>query len=128
MRTKHILLVEDDHDVRLLMQHVLIEAGYTVDAVGTVQAGQTHITQEKYDLVLVDGLLPDGTGLTVADDARCRAIPAIVVTAYAFTLPPSDLARYELLLKPARPHELLQAVQRSLDWSDSTLGRCWDRG
>jgi CheY-like chemotaxis protein len=67
--------------------------------------------------VLADGVLPDGTGMEVADDAHRRGIPAIIVTAYAFRFSWRELAGYELLLKPVRPDELVQAVERALSAS-----------
>jgi len=109
-----ILLVEDDPHVRVLMEHVLLAERYEVDATGTVAAAQTLLGRSDYDLVLADGVLPDGTGIDVAEEARRRGIPAIIVTAYAFRLPREQLARFELLLKPVRPAELLQAIERAL--------------
>jgi hypothetical protein len=61
----------------------------------------------------VDGVLPDGTGLAVAEDAEWRGIPTIVVTGYGFRFPKRDLAGYPVLLKPARPAELLEAVEQT---------------
>lgn len=109
-----ILLVEDDADVRVLMEHVLIGERYEVDPTATVAAALTLIGRRRYDLVLADGVLPDGSGIEVATEAQRRGISAIIVTAYAFLLPKHELARFGLLLKPVRPAELLQAVQDTL--------------
>ena len=109
-----ILLVEDDPDVRVLMEHVLIAERYQVDAVATVASGCMLLGRGRYDLVLTDGRLPDGSGIDVADEAVRRGMHAIVVTAYAFQFPQRDLARYDLLLKPVRPAELLEAVRRAV--------------
>jgi CheY-like chemotaxis protein len=72
------------------------------------------LARNRYDLALADGVLPDGTGLVIADEAERRVVPAIIITSYAFRLPKDDLARYELLLKPVRPAELLEAVEAAL--------------
>ena len=109
-----ILLVEDDADVRVLMEHVLISDRYDVDPAPTIAAARTLIGRKRYDLVLADGVLPDGSGIQIAEEAERRGIPAIIVTAYAFRFPKRDLARYALLLKPVRPDELLQAVKQVL--------------
>lgn len=109
-----ILLVDDDPDVRVLMEHVLIGGGYQVDAAATAAAGRMLLGRNRYDLVVTDGVLPDGTGMEVADDAHRRGIRAIIVTAYAFRFPMRELGRYMVLLKPARPAELLQAVEGAL--------------
>jgi DNA-binding response OmpR family regulator len=121
-----ILLVEDDHDVRLLVEHVLLDAGYEVDTTDSVSGGLSLLECRSYDLVLADGRLGDGTGMQVADRAReLRDTPVLIVTGYAFDLPRSDLVRYDYLLKPVRPRELVAAVQRVLGepWSVRPLAR-----
>jgi DNA-binding response OmpR family regulator len=45
-----ILLVEDDPDVRLLVEHVLLDAGYAVDATASVEGGQSLLDCRRYDL------------------------------------------------------------------------------
>jgi DNA-binding response OmpR family regulator len=109
-----ILLVEDDADVRVLMEHVLIGERYEVDPIGTVAGALTLLARKHFDLVLADVVLPDGTGLAIAHEARRRGIPAIIITAYAFRLAKYDLAGFAFMLKPVRPAELLEAVERVL--------------
>ena len=109
-----ILLLEDDADVRVLAEHVLIADRHEVDPAATVAAARTLLRDRQYDLLLADGVLPDGTGMELAREANRRGIPAIIMTAYAFRLPKNELAPFEVLLKPVRPAELLQAVERAL--------------
>src|SRR5437016_14649327 len=109
-----ILLVEDDADVRMVMQHVLIDEGHEVDVCGSVADGLDRLDREAYDLVIADGKLPDGNGMDVADRAREAGARALVVTAYAFTLPIAGRESYEILLKPLRPAELIAAVDAAL--------------
>ncbi|MBV8775564.1 MAG: response regulator [Alphaproteobacteria bacterium] len=120
-----ILLVEDDPTVRLLWEHVLIDADYDVDTAGTVAAACDCLRRRGYDLVLTDGRLADGDGMAVADTAGQKGIPSLIVTGYAFSLwaEGHDLARYKLLLKPVRPAELLTAVGRALDVADKPSQR-----
>jgi DNA-binding NtrC family response regulator len=109
-----ILLVEDEFDVRLLLQHVLLGAGYQVDIADTVEAACALLDREAYDLVLADGRLEDGTGMMVAQKADETGTRSLIITGYAFDLPKEQLWRYEYLLKPVRPSELLEAVERVL--------------
>jgi len=111
-----ILLVEDDPDVHLMVEHVLIEDGYEVDATRTVASASGLLNARTYDLVLADGRLPDGTGMMLADEARTKGVPALIMTAYAFILEElaADRDKYTVLLKPVRPHEILTAVTRAL--------------
>jgi CheY-like chemotaxis protein len=111
---KRILLVEDDPDLRLLLEHVLLGAGYEVDTAATVADAHTRLGDANYDLVLADGRLEDGTGMMVAERATEAGSKALIITGYAFDLPREQLDRYEYLLKPVRPSELLEAVERAL--------------
>jgi len=109
-----ILLVEDDVDLRLIMEHVLIDGGYQVDTTSTVEGGCELLDCRFYDLVIADGRLSDGTGMEIADRAREKGLKTFIVTGYAFTMPPGSLDGYEVLLKPVRPTELLEAIARAL--------------
>jgi DNA-binding response OmpR family regulator len=109
-----ILLVEDDPDVRPILELVLREAGYEVDAVVTVAAAKALLDSQPYDLVVTDGRLPDGHGVQVADKAAAMGIPRFILTGYLFQSSPADLRRHEHLMKPVRPSELVDAVHRVL--------------
>ena len=69
-RMSRILLVEDEYNVRVLLEHVLIDAGYEVDSAATVAEAKSLLDSVRYDLLLADGRLPDGTGMTLADQAE----------------------------------------------------------
>jgi DNA-binding NtrC family response regulator len=111
-----ILLVEDDPEVRLLVEHVLLDADYEVESSATFEAASRFIAYRDYDLVIADGRLQDGTGMRLADAARGRGIPALIMTGYAFVLHEAgvDLAQYDVLLKPISPDELLATVAKRL--------------
>ena len=109
-----ILLIEDEANVRMVMEHALFDGGYEVDTAATVSVGYELLLGTGYDLVVADARMPDGSGIDLADKAREKGIPALIITGYAFNLPRDDLDRFEFLLKPVRPSELLQAVERVL--------------
>jgi DNA-binding NtrC family response regulator len=112
-----ILLVEDDANVLLLLEHVLSGDGHVVDTASTVEEARSHLAQRPgYDLVVADGRLPDGTGMEVGD-AAARTAKTLIVTGFAFQLPREELGRYDYLLKPVRPAELLRAIGRMLESS-----------
>lgn len=111
-----ILWVEDDFDVRSIVEDVLLDEGYAIDAAATVAEGEALLSSGEYDLLLTDGRLPDGTGLELVDKAAERGIPGLIITGYAFILRElaSDPRRYDVLLKPLRPVELVEAVRSRL--------------
>lgn len=110
----HILLVEDDPDVRPVFGQVLLLAGYTVDIATTLREARSFLETAHYDLVLTDGRLPDGTGIEVADAAVEQGSKALIVTGYSFMFPQRDLERHGFLQKPVRSAVLLRAIEDRL--------------
>jgi len=74
-----ILLVEDEADVRLLLEHVLLAADYRVDCADTVEAACALLDSRTYELVLADGRLEDGTGMMVAEKAAESGTKALII-------------------------------------------------
>ena len=109
-----ILLVEDDQNVRVLLEHVLFDAGYEVDSTATIAEARSLLDSVNYDLLLADGRLPDGTGMELAVRAEANGAKILIITGYAFQLAEQDLGRYDFLMKPVRPTELIQAIERCL--------------
>ena len=114
-----ILLVEDDPDLRFLLSHVLYDGGYEIDPAESFVAAKRRLGSKRYDLVLADAILADGSGLTIADLAAEQGIPALILTGYAARLAP-DLGRYDYMLKPVPPGELLEAIGARLKSAAAT--------
>jgi DNA-binding response OmpR family regulator len=109
-----ILLVEDDPDVRLLLEHVLLKEGYDVTAVGTASSAGSLLDRVTFDLVIADGILTDGDGTEVAQKAVERMARALIITGNAAWLPQERLRLFDYLLKPFPPGEFVKAVRTSL--------------
>ena len=109
-----ILLVEDDSHVLLLLEHVLRGEDHDVDTASTVEQAQSCLRQRRYDLVVADGKLPDGTGMMVGDMATAADTKTLIITGFALQLPREELRRFDYLLKPVRPAELVRAIDRKL--------------
>lgn len=95
-----ILLVEDDIDVRLLLEHVLASAGCEVNSIETVKSAKRLLDAQPFDLVVADGALPDGLGIEIADHAKAKGVAALIITGAALQLPKERLIEYTYLLKP----------------------------
>lgn len=79
-----ILLLEDDVSLIDGLQYSLKKNGFGVETVRTVSEAMTRILEiEKYDLLLLDVTLPDGTGFEVCEKIRKQnqQIPIIFLTA-----------------------------------------------
>lgn len=115
MALKRILLVEDDADVRTLLGHTLLSGGYNVDVADTTLQAFSLIEINSYDLVVTDGMLPDGTGIAVADKAKSRGIKVLIITGDALRFSKAELEGHQYVLKPLRPSELLRVVAKHLE-------------
>ena len=70
-----ILVVEDEAGVRETICALLKNEHYAVDAVGTAEDGVFMLKENEYDGVILDLLLPDGSGLDILKTFRRRARP-----------------------------------------------------
>jgi DNA-binding NtrC family response regulator len=111
---KRILVVEDDEQVRVLVHHVLLSAGFEVDSVSTMASALVHLESHAYHLVLTDDRLPDGRGVRLAAIAKEKGMDAVVLTGYMLQSTSADLDAHEHLMKPVRPDELVQAIERHM--------------
>jgi signal transduction histidine kinase/ActR/RegA family two-component response regulator len=93
VRASHILVVEDDPDVRRVIVECLSLIGYQVTEAANGGEGLSLLQQLRPDLLVVDYAMPDMTGAEMLSRARQVAgeIPAILATGYA------DMAAVERL-------------------------------
>ncbi len=118
----HVLVVEDESNVRKLVTVNLTRRGHTVaEAVNAAQA-LAHLRSQSFDLVVLDIKLPDETGWAVltqvaADTALQFNSPVLVMTA-SIADAHIDLEGYpmvvEVLVKPFSAAKLLAAIERAL--------------
>jgi DNA-binding response OmpR family regulator len=109
---QRILLVEDHPDVRVLLENVLVGAGYVLDVAETVAAARKFLAAKAYVLIVADGGLPDGTGIEVADEAAAAGVKMLLIFGNVSLFDKQNPQRYEYLTKPVRVSELLTTVQR----------------
>lgn len=78
-----ILIVEDDDILRDGLKVGLALAGFTTDAVGTCDAAATALAANGFDAVVLDLMLPDGSGLDILRDLRASQndVPVLLLTA-----------------------------------------------
>lgn len=112
------LLVEDDVEIRTLLEGYLGGYGMAVTAVGTAQAMRAAFKAGAFDVMLLDLMLPDGQGLNICREIRgSSAMPIIMLTAQGD--PVSRVIGLELgaddyLGKPFEPRELVARIHAVL--------------
>lgn len=78
-----ILVIDDEPQIRKLLNKVLTEAGYQVFLAQTGAEGERQVFQERPDLVILDLGLPDKSGLSVLQAIRDNShVPIIVLSVH----------------------------------------------
>lgn len=80
----HILVVDDEPDLRTLYELTLLREGYLVDTAGDLQQAHQLLAEQRFDVVITDMRLPDGIGLSLITELRAaqRSERCVVITAY----------------------------------------------
>ncbi|HEX7891170.1 MAG TPA: response regulator [Ramlibacter sp.] len=114
----HILVVEDDPDVRRVIVECLSLIGYKVTEAANGHEALASLAAVKPDLLVVDYAMPDMTGAEVISEARKMVgdVPVILATGYADMAAVERLAgKPKILRKPFDIAQLGDAVSTALD-------------
>ncbi len=121
MSARRILLVEDELPIRQMIAFNLTRAGFEVDEAGDSASARRQIADSRPDLLLVDWMLPDSSGLeltrTLRREPANREIPIIMLTARADErdrVLGLDSGADDYITKPFSPRELLSRVNAVL--------------
>ncbi|HEY9300174.1 MAG TPA: response regulator [Phormidium sp.] len=122
--SKHILVIDDEQDIRDVVQVSLEEfAGWQVATAESGQSGLQKVKIGNWDAILLDVSMPDMDGFSVFEqlkaDCATNAIPVVLLTAKVL---PSDLRRFAemgvagVISKPFNPVTVWQQVEEILKW------------
>jgi two-component system alkaline phosphatase synthesis response regulator PhoP len=117
--THRILLVEDDPGLRLVLSHRLAAEGYRVGTAPDGEEGLRRATGERFDLVVLDVMLPGRSGFDVCQTMRLGGVetPVLMLTAraeLADRVAGLKLGADDYLTKPFEMVELLARVEARL--------------
>jgi DNA-binding NtrC family response regulator len=122
MSTGSILLVDDETKILNALANALRSEGHEVVATTSAREGQRLLSQRMFDLLVVDNLMPDLTGLDLIRELHAAAAadrPQIVMmTAHATVesaIEAMKLGAFDYLQKPFEVDELLVVASRALD-------------
>ena len=81
---KPVLVVDDEQDIRDLMEMTLMKMGLSVETAEGVNAAKKWLDSKKFSLVLTDMRMPDGSGLEVVEyiNEKELDVPVAVITAF----------------------------------------------
>lgn len=117
----HVLIVDDEPEIRESLAAILADEGYTVTSAGTATEALQLIRDAAYDLVLLDIWLPDRDGLeTLADIRRLELsrIPEVIIISGHGTIEAAvratKLGAYDFLEKPLSLDRTLIVLNNAL--------------
>jgi DNA-binding response OmpR family regulator len=117
-RVPHILIVDDDDKVRLLLRRCFESEGYRVSEAASRGEVDTHISAGGLDLITLDLTLPDSDGLTIARDIRARSrVPIVMVTGKSDMIDRVvglELGADDYIAKPFHVREVLARIRAVL--------------
>ena len=114
----HILIVEDDAKVRLLLRRCFEGEGFRVSEAATGAQAIERLAAGPFDLVTLDLQLPDGDGFAIGREIRARsAVPIIMVTGKGDTIDRVvglELGADDYITKPFQLREVVARVRAVL--------------
>lgn len=114
-----ILIVEDDLSFARILEVFLKKKGFLVDCAANKNEGEKLTKTNKYQLLLLDYKLPDGTGLELLSTARKTGmkVPAVVMTSFnevRLAVKAMQTGAFDYITKPINPDELLMLIDQAL--------------
>jgi two-component system OmpR family response regulator len=125
-RPEHVLIVDDDAEIRHLLRDYLTRNGMRAEAVADGQAMRMALRNGSYDLVILDLMLPGEDGLTLCRDLRAHSnLPVIMLTARGEDtdrIVGLEMGADDYVPKPFNPRELLARIKAVLRRAQSLPG------
>ena len=123
-RGASVLVVDDEPDIRELLELTLVKMGLDVESVGSIAEAKERLKSDRYDLCLTDMRLADGEGLElVRHIAGLGAdLPVAVITAHGSTenaVAALKAGAFDYVSKPVGLEQLRALVKSALSLPDS---------
>jgi two-component system response regulator HydG len=114
-----ILIIEDDLTFSQILEGFLTRHKHEVVATHEVKKSLVLLDQQRFDLLLIDYRLPDGTGLDVLSHLREKGLfqPVIIMTSFndvRTAVKSIQLGAFDYITKPVNPDELLMIINNAI--------------
>jgi two-component system response regulator PilR (NtrC family) len=122
-RERRVLVVDDEPDIRELLELTLLKMGIGVNAVGTIGAARDALRGQHFDLCLTDMRLPDGEGLDLVRHIAAMGgdLPVAVITAYGSAenaVAALKAGAFDYVSKPVGLEQLRTLIRSALSLPD----------
>jgi two-component system alkaline phosphatase synthesis response regulator PhoP len=121
MPNEHILVIEDDEDIQMLVRHNLEKERFKVSVAGTGEDGMNLLRKETFDCLLLDLMLPGIDGLEICrlmkKNPKMQHVPIVMVTAKgeeADIVAGLELGADDYIVKPFSPRILVARLRSVL--------------
>ncbi len=119
MTSPRILVVDDEPDLRELLEITLVKMGLDVDSAASLEAARHFLASQEYALVLTDMRLTDGQGIDLVREisANHKNLPVAVLTAFGSAdnaVAALKAGAFDYLSKPVGLDQLRTMVQSAL--------------
>jgi len=116
---KHVLVIDDEQDLRELLSITLAGMGINTTAVETIAEAEQALTERHFDLCLTDMRLPDGNGIDLISygQAHFPKMPIALITAYGnveLAVDALKLGAFDFLSKPIELPRLRKLIGNAL--------------
>ena len=116
--TPRLLVVDDDHDLRNLIADFLSASGFAVEAAANGEAMDKLLAQSRFDLIVLDQMMPGEDGLSILRRLRGPGGPAIIMLSAigedTDRIIGLEVGADDYLAKPCNPRELLARIRAVL--------------
>ena len=121
MSNPHVLVVDDEADIRVLIQDILADEGYGVTAAANAEEARAARAAAKFELILLDIWMPDTDGITLlrewsdSGDLNC---PVVIMSGHGTVdaaVEATRLGAFDFIEKPLSLAKLLRTVEAALE-------------
>ncbi len=119
MGKKSILLVDDDDDILFHYKNIIKKNKFNIDTVSSGEQAIKKVKEKKYDIAILDIMIPDMRGDKLALELRHidQNIVFIFITGFPYMdycINALDIRIGEILIKPVTTNELIDSINRNL--------------
>jgi DNA-binding NtrC family response regulator len=120
-QAQHILVVDDEPDIRSLLKEILEDEGYRVSVAENATEARAARQQHRHNLILLDIWMPDIDGITLLKEwteGEPLDIPVIIMSGHATVetaVEATRLGAYDFIEKPLSLAKLLLTIEHALE-------------